>query len=114
MEGLIAGRKCFHLPRRRRRDGRERNVGHGSSGAVRCRGPGGPCVELAGDTAAGGRGWRVAGDGLAIAEVIETRLRTGRLLGTEEWIARQEQALARKLTPAKRGLKPQPRIQPDT
>jgi hypothetical protein len=45
----------------------------------------------------------VAGDGLAIAEAIETRLRTGRLLGTQEWIARQEQALARKLTPAKRG-----------
>jgi putative transposase len=38
---------------------------------------------------------------------------TGRLLGTEEWIARQENALARKLTPAKRGPKPQPRIQPD-
>jgi hypothetical protein len=55
----------------------------------------------------------LAGDGLAVAEAIETRLRTGRLLGTEEWIARQEQALARKLTPATHGPKPQPRIQSD-
>jgi hypothetical protein len=62
----------------------------------------------------GGEAGQLAGDGLAIAEAIETRLRTGRLLGTQEWIARQEQALARKLTPAKRGPKPQPRIQPDT
>jgi putative transposase len=43
--------------------------------------------------------------GEAVLEAIEARLRTGRLLGTEEWIARQEQALARKLTPARRGPK---------
>jgi putative transposase len=61
----------------------------------------------------GAEAGQLAGDGLAIAEAIETRLRTGRLLGTEESIARQEKALARKLTPAKRGPKPQPRIQPD-
>jgi putative transposase len=44
-------------------------------------------------------------DGEALAEAIEARLRTGRLLGAEEWIARQEAALARKLTPGKRGPK---------
>ena len=43
--------------------------------------------------------------GEAVLEAIEARLRTGRLLGTEEWIARQEEALARKLAPAQRGPK---------
>lgn len=43
--------------------------------------------------------------GAAVIEAIEARLRTGRPLGTQEWIARQEQALSRKLTPARRGPK---------
>lgn len=43
--------------------------------------------------------------GEAVIETIETRLRTGRLLGAAEWIAAQEQALGRRLTPAKRGPK---------
>lgn len=43
--------------------------------------------------------------GEAVAEAIEARLRTGRLLGAEEWIAEQERTLARRLTPAKRGPK---------
>ncbi len=41
--------------------------------------------------------------GLAAAKAIAARLRTGRLMGAEAWISLQEQALARKLTPAKRG-----------
>ena len=45
------------------------------------------------------------GAGEEVLEAIEARLRTGRLLGAEEWIARQEQAMARKLTPARRGPK---------
>ena len=36
---------------------------------------------------------------------IETRLRTGRPLGPEQWIARHEQAMDRKLAPQRRGPK---------
>jgi putative transposase len=43
--------------------------------------------------------------GEAVLAAIETRLRTGRLLGAEEWIARQEEVLGRKLGPARRGPK---------
>jgi hypothetical protein len=43
--------------------------------------------------------------GEVVAEAIEARLRTGRLLGSKEWIAEQERTLARRLTPAKRGPK---------
>ena len=39
-------------------------------------------------------------------DAIEARLRTGRPLAAEEWIARHETALDRKLSPAKRGRKP--------
>jgi putative transposase len=45
----------------------------------------------------------------AIAEAIEARLRTGRPLASEEWIARHEESLGRTLTPQKRGPKPTPR-----
>lgn len=45
-------------------------------------------------------------DGEAVAEVIEARLRTGRPLGSELWIAAQEAALDRPLRPARRGRKP--------
>jgi urease accessory protein UreF len=44
-------------------------------------------------------------EGEALAEAIEARLRTGRLLGADEWIAAQEETSARRLTPAKRGPK---------
>lgn len=44
-------------------------------------------------------------EGVAVAEAIEARLRTGRPLGDSTWIARAEAALARPLTPAKRGPK---------
>ncbi len=44
--------------------------------------------------------------GEAVAGAIESRLSTGRLLGTEAWIATQEAAAGRQLTPAKRGPKP--------
>ena len=44
--------------------------------------------------------------GLALAEAIETRLRTGRPLAAEAWIARQESALDRSLMPGRRGRKP--------
>lgn len=44
--------------------------------------------------------------GEAVAEAIETRLRTGRPLGDAAWIEQAETALARPLTPAKRGPKP--------
>jgi putative transposase len=43
--------------------------------------------------------------GEAVAEAIEARLRTGRLLGTPEWIAAQEAASGRRLAPLKRGPK---------
>ena len=46
------------------------------------------------------------GDGEALAEAIEARLRTGRPLGTEEWLERQEAALGRPLAPQRRGPKP--------
>ena len=41
-----------------------------------------------------------------MARAIEARLRTGRPLGTEDWIERHEVALGRPLRPAKRGPKP--------
>jgi len=45
-------------------------------------------------------------EGEAAAAAIEARLRTGRPLAAEEWIARQEAALDRQLAPARRGRKP--------
>lgn len=45
-------------------------------------------------------------EGEALAEAVEARLRTGRPLAAEEWIAQQEGAIGRKLAPAKRGPKP--------
>ena len=62
------------------------------------------------------RNWRAmlrhgleAGDldaeGVAAFEAIEARLRTGRPLAAEEWLAAQEVALARPLAPLKRGPK---------
>lgn len=53
----------------------------------------------------GGNASGVDGQGKRVLELIEARLRTGRLLGSEQWIAQQEAALARKLSPAKRGPK---------
>ena len=47
----------------------------------------------------------LASSGDEEAEAIEARLRTGRPLAAEEWIARQENAMSRKLRPAKRGPK---------
>ena len=44
--------------------------------------------------------------GEAMLEAIEARLRTGRPLAAEEWIARQEAAIGRGMRPAKRGRKP--------
>ncbi|HEX6742475.1 MAG TPA: transposase [Sphingomicrobium sp.] len=44
--------------------------------------------------------------GEAMARAIEARLRTGRPLGTEDWLERRETALGRRLRPAKRGPKP--------
>lgn len=43
--------------------------------------------------------------GEEIAESIEARLRTGRPLAADEWIARQEASLGRQLQPAKPGRK---------
>jgi len=45
-------------------------------------------------------------EGEAAAAAIEARLRTGRPLAAEEWIAQQEAALDRQLAPARRGRKP--------
>jgi putative transposase len=45
-------------------------------------------------------------EGEAVAQAIEARLRTGRPLAAEAWIAEQETALDRKLAPARRGRKP--------
>jgi putative transposase len=45
-------------------------------------------------------------EGQAVADEIERKLRTGRPLATEDWIAQQEATLARKLAPARRGPKP--------
>ncbi|RYE47541.1 MAG: transposase [Hyphomicrobiales bacterium] len=41
-----------------------------------------------------------------VAEAIEARLRTGRPLAADAWIAQQERVMERALTPAKRGPKP--------
>lgn len=41
----------------------------------------------------------------ALVGTIEARLRTGRPLGTGEWLARQEEALGRTVTPQRRGPK---------
>jgi hypothetical protein len=57
-------------------------------------------------TAAQCYGTAGAGRSLAKGGAIAARLRTGRLLGTEEWIAVQEAATGRRLTPRKRGPKP--------
>lgn len=46
--------------------------------------------------------------GEAMAEAIEARLRTGRPLAADEWIARHEAELGRPLRPQKRGPKPSP------
>jgi putative transposase len=43
--------------------------------------------------------------GEAVAEAIEARLRTGRLLGAEDWIKAREAELGRTLRPARRGPK---------
>ena len=48
----------------------------------------------------------VEAEGEALADAIEARLRTGRPLAAEEWIARQEAATGRTMAPAKRGPKP--------
>ena len=47
-----------------------------------------------------------AGGDAGAAEVIEARMRTGRPLASEEWIADAEAAMKRKLGPARRGPKP--------
>jgi len=47
----------------------------------------------------------VGAEGEAAAEAIEARLRTGRPLAAEAWIARQEAALGRPLAPRKPGRK---------
>lgn len=44
--------------------------------------------------------------GEAVADTIESRLRTGRPLGAYDWIARMEQQQGRPLAPQKRGPKP--------
>lgn len=48
----------------------------------------------------------VGAEGEAVAEAIEARLRTGRPLAAEEWIAEQEAAMGRRMSPEKRGPKP--------
>ncbi len=48
----------------------------------------------------------VSAEGEAVAETIEARLRTGRPLAADEWIARHEAALGRRLRRAKPGPKP--------
>ena len=48
----------------------------------------------------------VGEEGEARAEAIEARLRTGRPLAAEPWIAAQEASLGRKLRPNKPGPKP--------
>ena len=45
-------------------------------------------------------------EGQAVAEAMEARLRTGRPLAADEWIAAQEAATGRALAPKKRGPKP--------
>ena len=44
-------------------------------------------------------------EGEAVAEANEARLRTGRLLGTDAWIAALEAQLGRPLQPQRRGPK---------
>ncbi|MXP46028.1 hypothetical protein GRI43_01300 [Altererythrobacter luteolus] len=48
----------------------------------------------------------LAAEGEAVANVIETRLRTGRPFAAAEWIKRQETQTGRRLQPRKRGPKP--------
>jgi putative transposase len=48
-------------------------------------------------------------EGLAVAEAIEARLRTGRPLAADQWIECHETTLGRALKPAKRGPKPKGR-----
>jgi putative transposase len=48
----------------------------------------------------------VGENGIAVAEAIEARLRTGRPLAAHAWIAHQESALGRPLKPARPGPKP--------
>ncbi|MFC4256405.1 hypothetical protein GRI97_10240 [Altererythrobacter xixiisoli] len=45
-------------------------------------------------------------DGEGVAEAIEARLRTGRPLAAQDWIARQDVELGRRLLPGKPGPKP--------
>jgi len=45
-------------------------------------------------------------EGEKVAQEIEARLRTGRPLAAEAWITEHEEALHRKLAPARRGRKP--------
>jgi putative transposase len=54
-------------------------------------------------------GWQSADlgeQGEALADTIEARLRTGRPLGPEDWIAEVERQTGRPLAPQKRGPKP--------
>ncbi|WP_333837133.1 hypothetical protein [Novosphingobium sp.] len=48
----------------------------------------------------------VGENGIAVAEAIEARLRTGRPLAADAWIAHQKAALGRPLTPTQPGPKP--------
>jgi len=48
----------------------------------------------------------VGAEGERVAEAIEARLRTGRPLAADAWIAAHEKALDRTLAPARRGRKP--------
>ena len=45
--------------------------------------------------------WGVGAEGEALAEAIEARLRTGRALGSAEWVAQQEAALHKTLAPTR-------------
>jgi len=47
----------------------------------------------------------IGAEGEDVAAAIEARLRTGRPLAVDEWIARQEAAMARKLAPQRPGWK---------
>lgn len=47
----------------------------------------------------------IGAEGETVAAAIETRLRTGRPLAAEEWIAEKEAATGRALAPKKRGPK---------
>ncbi|WP_408015282.1 hypothetical protein [Sandaracinobacteroides hominis] len=50
--------------------------------------------------------------GEAVADAIESRLRTGRPLGPEHWISEMEQQAGRPLAAQRRGPKPRVAIQP--